>query len=202
MTISDWLMITAVLIAPLLAVQAQKRLERFRQSRGRKMRIFKTLMATRAATVSLDHVQALNMIDLEFHDDAFKAVTNAWKIYLDHLWSYPKDDEKAEPVWIDKKADLLTKLLLEMGKSLGFNFDEVHIKKGIYAPEAHAQTENETILLRRGLLRLIYGDSSIKMDIQSFPTSEEDAKEQKELRNGIQELLDGKRKLPVSMQET
>lgn len=118
-TISDWLMITAVLIAPLLAVQVQKRLEKLRESRGRKMRIFKTLMATRAATVSTDHVQALNMIDLEFHDNKYKRVTTAWKTYLDHLSSFPKEDEKAQAVWVDKKTDLLAKLLQEMGNSLG-----------------------------------------------------------------------------------
>ena len=38
LTISDWLMIIAVLLAPLLAVQAQKQLEKLRESRGRKMR--------------------------------------------------------------------------------------------------------------------------------------------------------------------
>ena len=66
MTISDWLMIIAVLLAPLIAVQVQKWLEHHRENRERKLRVFKTLMATRAATVSPDHVQALNMIDLEF----------------------------------------------------------------------------------------------------------------------------------------
>lgn len=201
MTISDWLMIAAVIIAPLAAVQVQKKLETIRESRGRKMRIFKTLMATRAATVSLDHVQSLNMIDLEFHDNKYKEVKLAWKTYLDHLYNYPKENEKAQPVWLDKKADFLATLLMEMGKSLGFSFDVVHIKKGIYSPEAHAQIEDENTLLRRGLINLLYGDSSIKMNVESFPFSEQDAQEQKELRKGFQELLDGQRDLPVSLKK-
>jgi len=201
MTISDWIMILAVLFAPLLAVQAQKRLEKLRESRGRKMRIFKTLMATRASTVSAEHVQALNMIDLEFHDNKYKPVTTAWKTYLDHLGSFPKEDEKALPVWVDKKADLLTSLLSAMGTALGFTFDAVHIKKGIYAPEAHAQLEQENMLLRRGLLRLIYGDGTLKMDVQSFPVSEEDLLAQKELRDSLREVLEGKRELRVSMRD-
>jgi len=201
MTISDWVMISAVLLAPVIAVQVQKMLEKMRESRGRKMRIFKTLMATRAAVLSADHVQALNMIDLEFHDNKYSEVTTSWKTYLDHLGSFPKEDEKAQAVWNDEKNDLLANLLMKMGSSLDFDFDVVHIKKGIYSPEAHSQTEDETILLRRGLLRLIYGEGSIKMDVQSFPVSEEDAKEQKELRKGIQELLDGSRELPVSVKD-
>lgn len=198
-TISDWIMILAVLAAPLIAVQVQKKLEHIREIRERRLRVFKTLMATRAATISADHVQALNMIDLEFQGKKFRKVTGAWKTYLDHLGSYPKDNEKAQAVWADKRVDLLANLLSEMGNSLGYSFDDVHIKKGIYAPEAHAQTEDELLLIRRGLIRLLYGDSELKMDVTSFPIGEEEAKEQKEIRQGIKELIEGKRELPINI---
>ena len=55
-----------------MAVQVQKWLEVFREERGRKLWIFKTLMATRASAVSAEHVQALNMIDLEFREKRYK----------------------------------------------------------------------------------------------------------------------------------
>ena len=67
MTTSDWVMVFAVLIAPLLAVQAQKFIERMREKRQRKLSIFFQLMATRATRVAPQHVQALNMIDIEFY---------------------------------------------------------------------------------------------------------------------------------------
>lgn len=66
MTISDGLMILAVLVAPFLAVFAQKQIELWREQRSRKLWVFKTLMATRGRALSLEHVQALNVIDLEF----------------------------------------------------------------------------------------------------------------------------------------
>ena len=66
MTISDILMILAVLLAPFLAVYVQKKIETWKSQRDTKLWIFKTLMATRGATLSPQHVQALNMIDLEF----------------------------------------------------------------------------------------------------------------------------------------
>jgi hypothetical protein len=47
MRITDWLMIVAVLLAPLVAVQVQKILERYREDRERKLNVFKTLMASR-----------------------------------------------------------------------------------------------------------------------------------------------------------
>lgn len=168
MKLTDFLMILAVLLAPLVAVQVQKNLEVFREVRGRKLWIFKTLMATRAATVSPEHVQALNMIDLEFREKRFKNVTTTWKTYLDHLNSYPKEDEKRQPLWGERRVDLLTALLLEMGRSLGYEFDEVHVKKGIYAPEAHGLIEDENMLIRRGLIRVLYGDATLKMDVESF----------------------------------
>jgi hypothetical protein len=197
MTLTDVLTILAILIAPLVALQVQKLLEVFREKRGRKLWIFKTLMATRAATVSSEHVQALNMIDLEFRERRYRNVTIAWKTYLDHLGSYPKDDEKLQPLWGERRISLLTNLLLEMGHSLGYEFDEVHVKKGIYAPEAHGRLEEENMLIRRGLLRLLYGDVALKMDVTSFPVSEQSLAEQKALNDALKELLDGKRTLPV-----
>ena len=65
MTIADWLMISAVLSGPIIAVQLTRFLDAAKEERERKLQVFKTLMATRAYTVSWDHVVALNRIDLE-----------------------------------------------------------------------------------------------------------------------------------------
>lgn len=192
-------MLIAVLLAPLVAVQVQKWLEHHREDRERKLRIFKTLMATRATALSQEHVQALNMIDLEFFGKKYKNITVAWKGYLDHLGDFPKDDEKQFPIWNDKKADLLAHLLMVMGTSLGYEFDAVHVKKGIYMPQGHAQIEDENILIRRGLIRLLYGDANVKMDIQSFPVDKEALENQKEFVERFIQLLSSKTSLPVSV---
>jgi len=52
MKLSDLLMIAAVLLAPIVAVQVQKWLEQYRSERERQLTIFKTLMATRATGLS------------------------------------------------------------------------------------------------------------------------------------------------------
>lgn len=192
MSISDFLVIIAIIIAPLFAVHVQRQLESAREKRGRKLSIFKTLMATRAETVSKEHVEALNMIDLEFHDRQYRAVTDAWKIYLDHLFSYPRDKKELEPQWEEKRFDCLTNLLMEMGKALGYDFDEVHVKKGVYAPTAHSQLENENILIRGGLIRLLYGEKTLKMDLNSVPVSEKEANEQAAVRKALIEVLEGR----------
>jgi cytochrome bd-type quinol oxidase subunit 1 len=67
MDTKDWLIVASTLLGPILAVQAQKWVEVFRERRGRKLWVVQQLMATRAARVSAEHVQALNMIDLVFY---------------------------------------------------------------------------------------------------------------------------------------
>lgn len=199
MSLTNILTIIAIIVAPIAAVQIQKRLEVIREEKGRRLWVFKTLMATRAATVSADHVQALNMIDLEFRGKTNKHVIAAWKVYLDHLGSYPKDNPQLQPGWADRRVNLLTTLLEEMGKSLGYEFDEVHIRKGFYSPEAHGRLEDEQSLIRGGLVRLLYGDAALKMDVTNFPVSQKVLDEQEALRIGLQDLLDGKRDLSVAV---
>ncbi len=198
MKIADWLMILSVLLAPLIAVQVQKYLERYREDRDRRLNVFKTLMATRADVISRDHVQALNMIDLEYYGNKYKKITDAWKTYRDHLNHYPDNDEKQQPSWQAENVELLNKLLIEMGQSLGYDFDTVHVKRAIYSPVAHAQIERENLLIRDGLIRLLQGDTNLKMDIQSLPVSDpQELEEQKAIREQLQELLEGTRNLGV-----
>ena len=67
MQTKDWITVIAVIAGPILAVQAQKFVESFREKKQRRSAIFKTLMSTRAERLHREHVQALNMIDIEFY---------------------------------------------------------------------------------------------------------------------------------------
>ena len=94
-----------------IAIQVQRKVDERREKRNRKLAIFKALMATRAAPLSPDHVNALNMIDVEFHDD--KPILDAWREYHDHLGE--QWDEKTFDTWASKNHDYLVKLLKVMG---------------------------------------------------------------------------------------
>jgi hypothetical protein len=72
----------ATLLGPVLAVQAQKWIERARERKQRKIGIFRTLMATRAAFLSPAHVEALNAVPIEFYGN--RKIVNSWKEYLDY----------------------------------------------------------------------------------------------------------------------
>jgi Family of unknown function (DUF6680) len=59
--VSDLVLAACTLAGPVLAVQAQKWIERFREKNARRLATFRTLMATRATTLSPAHVEALNV---------------------------------------------------------------------------------------------------------------------------------------------
>ena len=66
MKLVDVLTIVAILTGPIISVQIQKWLDKYKEIRAKRLDIVKTLMATRGTHVSFEHVRALNMIDIEF----------------------------------------------------------------------------------------------------------------------------------------
>ena len=82
--------IIAIILGPILAVQVQKFIERLAQRKEEKRRLFITLMSTRGRFTSLEHVQALNLIDVVFSDSKDKPVTEAWTELNDHFNNFPK----------------------------------------------------------------------------------------------------------------
>jgi hypothetical protein len=167
MSIADWLMISAVLLGPIIAVQLTRFLDNKKEERERKLQVFKTLMATRAYTVSWDHVVALNRIDLEFDKDnkKEKAVIEAWKAYLDLLGDKTMTPEQ----WAVKRVDLLVELLHKMAQVLDYDFDKTHIKNSSYSPVAHGNIEDEQKVLRAGLIQVLEGKRPIPMTVVNWP---------------------------------
>ena len=165
----EWLTVVAIIIGPILAVQTQKFIERRGAERQRKLQIFKSLMATRGAVLSPVHVEALNLIDVEFSQkkSGDKRVLNSWALYRDHLTGGVDEGRAAE--WNEKAREYLTRLLYEMGQSLGYGFDEVHIKRGAYVPQAHGFMEEEQNFIRREFVRILKGEAAFPMKVTDFP---------------------------------
>jgi hypothetical protein len=88
--LSDWVIAGCTLLGPVLAVQAQKWVEGFRENKARRLTIFRTLMATRAMVLDPNHVEALNAVPIDFYKD--KGVMDAWEEYFLHLTGVPAAD--------------------------------------------------------------------------------------------------------------
>lgn len=174
MTTSDWVMVAAVIVAPILAVQAQKMIERMGQKRASKLWIFNTLMGTRATRLAPQHIQALNMIDLAFYgrklfgllyDSEYdKAVREAWKVYLDHLAT-----DASTPNWGQTGETLFTELLEAMADCLGYHFDRVQIQKGIYLPKGHSELEAVQLSTQLSLEKVLNGRQPLPIMVVPFP---------------------------------
>jgi len=186
MTISDWLVILAIVIAPILAVQIQKFIENTKEIKVRKMNIFRTLMSTRATPLFPQHVEALNMIDIEFFNN--KEITDAWKLLLDNFENYPQDTK--DPNYLakldacsEKSKDLLADLLFEMAKSLNYTFDKVHLKRGAYIPKGHADYMLDQEFIRRAFVGVLSGQVPIPIKVVSVPSEEVQSQDKKTEKN-------------------
>ena len=182
MNVADWLMVLAVLLAPLVAVQVQKYLEHIRERRLKKLNVFQTLMATRAARLSPAHVQALNMIDMEFYGrkgvaggakrtPSEQRVLDAWKVYHDHLCEPVQGDEEFR-AWVRAGDNLFIELLYEMARSLGYHFDKVRLRKGIYSPKGYGELELDQKIIRENLVAILSGKKPLPILLASYPAFE------------------------------
>jgi hypothetical protein len=167
MRLVDWLTIIAIFLGPVVAVRVTRFLDEQREIRERKLQIFKTLMATRAYTVSWPHVEALNRIDLEFDKDnkGEKAVIEAWKAYHDLLGN----DKIPMEQWGVMRVDLLVELLYKMAVVLDYDFDKTHIKNSSYSPRAHGDLEQQQETIRRLTIELLQGKRVLPMFVTNLP---------------------------------
>ncbi len=185
----------ATLGGPVLAVQAQKWVERGRSLTERRRSIYRALMATRATPVSPAHVEALNAVPVEFYGTSkrLKQINETWKIYLRHH-EPPFEPDK---VWADKKTELLIDLLFKISTYLGYRLTREQLAKDIYYPGAHTELENEQTIIRRGVAALFTGQAVLPMAVKEFPVDEQTLLNQAALQKLLQEWLEGQRAVKV-----
>jgi hypothetical protein len=158
MQIGDVAIVFATLLGPILAVQAQRWIDVHRERRKARDQLFRSLMATRGAILSPEHVRALNLIELEFgKSQSQRQIIEAWRAYLTHLNTKMSDDE----AWGNKRVDLLVEMLHEMANYLGYPFDKTQIRTSAYAPVAHSTLEEEGDQIRKLFVKLLRGESAL-----------------------------------------
>lgn len=195
---TDLAIIAATIAGPILAVQAQKWLERGRAIADRRNIIFRTLMATRAATLAPAHIEAFNAVPVEFYGSTgkLKEINDAWKLYLDHHL----EQQPSWEVWSQKRLDLFSDLLYLIAQFLGYRFSKAQLARDIYSPRAFGELEQEQTIIRKGLVKLFTGEAALPMAVTEFPATadEETLKTQAALQALLQEVLAGKRAISVS----
>lgn len=167
MTTNEILTVIALVIGPLLAVQLTRLLDGQKEVRFRKLWIFRTLMSTRAARLSQSHVEALNLIDIEFASGGASDtnVREAWVRYLDRL----TPDQLSDELFLDRSLEAYIDLLHVMSRALGYKLERTHIKNSSYYPKFHSEQDADVATIRRQLRQILDGSSSLRMTVTNFP---------------------------------
>jgi hypothetical protein len=166
--------IAAVILGPILAVQADKYLQTLRDRKTRKAWIFRELMVTRSTTLSPRHVEALNGIQMEFAGDnkREREVIDAWQLYLTNL------NDRGEPqaqIWA-ARVELLHELLHKMAISLKYtHFNKARIKNEGYIPQYFADIEKENNELRKSAAEVFSGRERLKVEVHE-PRAAQDSR--------------------------
>jgi hypothetical protein len=163
-----WIYVASVLLSPLIALEVTVWINNRRAAKERKLAIFKALMRTRATGLAPDHVQALNMIDIEFYgtDENVTDVRRRWKAYLNHL-----NSDASPEIWLTQRVELLLDLLESMAKCLGYNFDRTDIRTTSYFPKGHGAMEDDLAAIRSGLVELIRNGRPLPVTLIPPPPS-------------------------------
>jgi hypothetical protein len=146
--------IFAIYYGPIAALKMQRTFDATKQDRQRKEEIFRAIWVTRSTPMHFRHVEALNLIDLDFVNQP--AVIAAWNLYHDHLSLRPQPDN-----WGDRRVELLTDLLYEIGKSLGYNYDKVLLMRHWYRPELHGMLDEMELAWRTGFAAMMKGEHAL-----------------------------------------
>ncbi len=171
--------IAAIFLGPRYGIYAQKQLEKNTEHESKQHDIFRTLMATRANRLSIKHVEALNLISMDFSENKEneQPIIAAWENLLDQYNDYPvysNYDDKAKysvDLQISEKesSKYLVELLSNMSKCLGYGFKKIDIKNGCYAPVGHSEKDNDDFLIRRGLVGVLQGYLPLSVNVKDSP---------------------------------
>lgn len=200
MDLNAILTLFAILLAPLITILISKALDRHKEKKDSKFWIFRTLMATRATSLSPDHIRALNMIDVTFYgkDKKSKAVLAAWKNYLDLLRKNTIEmSEEGLLQWGEKKEDLLIELLQKIAPCLNYEFDKSSIRNTSYFPRGFEEQENDLMLIRKGCVGLLKEGIAFPVKLKSDEQNEED----KQLVESLKRYINGKTIIKVKIED-
>jgi hypothetical protein len=188
--VTDLAIVFATLVGPILAVQAQKWIERKNATTVERQRIFRALMATRARALDPAHVEALNAIPIAFYGDSrpLQEVTGAWRALLQHF------NTATTNTWEETRITLEMDLLQKIAKVLNYDFPDRDMRN-VYFPTAHGNTLAEQDIIRQGLAKL-FGGGALPIELRA---SNDVLEEQEALRRGLKSLASGESALRVEV---
>jgi hypothetical protein len=125
----EWLTLAGIVLGPISAVAITLVFEGRRQRRDLQVQIARTLMGTRHLPADQAYNGAINLIPIEFNDNA--EVMEAWRAYIDATRFTPSEDNRAQvdEVVAARQSTLIFRIL----GSLKYDISESDIRSSAYA---------------------------------------------------------------------
>jgi hypothetical protein len=153
--------ILATFLGPIFAVLVTMWREGRNELLKRRTYIFRTLMATRKIAISREHVDALNLVEVDFY--GMRSVLTAHKSYIDHLATTIMDDQ----VWGNRRQDLLAKLLHAVSNAMKMPIGEIDLRNGGYSPNAWGKRD----VLEEYVMDVIRGKEAVPIKVVNLPAT-------------------------------
>lgn len=161
--LTDVLVVFATMVSPFIAVQASEKLRANASAKDAREKVFHTLMSTRGARLTPDHVAALNRIDLVFPAASFSGVSDAWNMYLRHMSLSQAEAEPLGEVHFANGNRLFLSLLKAMAVALNTPFSDTAMQHNAYYPQGYIHNEQQGYLLRDAALQVLKGEQAISI---------------------------------------
>jgi hypothetical protein len=87
--------------------------------------------------------------------------------------------------------------MYRMSQALGYDFDRVQLRREIYYPRVHGETELQNQAIRRGLVKVLSGEQPIPMNVIGFPVSKDAVELQTKFQDQYIKALSGEAALHV-----
>jgi hypothetical protein len=148
--------VAAILAAPIITLQVQRKLDAHKAGRERRETIFRALWVNRRRPYYLARVDALNMIDVEFFGE--KKVQDAWENLRAHYFRKEHPGLNDEQIFVARE-ELFATLLFEISQTLGYPFTRTHIRDNVYRPQVHETFDEIEFETRNRMLGLLRSDA-------------------------------------------
>lgn len=156
------LTIVAIIVGPIAAVLITRFLDRRNERKRRQNEILTSLMRTRATRLSAEHVGALNIIQLEFHEK--EPIITAYQKYIEHLSApLPPVDEQSH--FFEQREGLFLTLITEIAKHLHYTFDKRDLDTLSYSPKGWYDQETVQIQNSFMLAELLTGKRALPITL-------------------------------------
>ncbi|MCF4099853.1 DUF6680 family protein [Maritalea mediterranea] len=146
----------AIIVGPIAAVVISRWLDEVRDNRKRQIEVFRDLMRTRTAKISPTHVNALNLVEIEFYNN--RRVLEIWRKYMKILHTEPFNQSDVDKTFV--------KLLQSIANAVKMrNLDITDLLDPNYYPRGWNDEENLNFEIRLATLKMLRGETTISVQM-------------------------------------